>query len=330
MTAAHCAAVFSCTDLGSMRRLSRMSESPRTVIVAVLVNLAIAAAKYAASIATGSAAMAAEAIHSTVDAGNSALLLLGLHRSAKPADERHPFGYGREIYFWSLVVAVVIFGAGGVAAILEGVSRYSEPHELQNIAWNYAVLGIALVFESVSWMVAYRAIRNEYPAISPIAAARRSKDPSLFVVLFEDTAAILGLLIALLVGTVAATLFPAAHLDAIASLLIGVLLIATAVFLMNKTRSLLVGESGDEEVVNGIRTLLLADPRVAAVPRMLTAQMSPGYVLLNLDLRFHQSVLDMDLPEAIQDVETAIRTQYPTVKEVFIEVQAFYSKLGSD
>lgn len=266
--------------------------------------------------------MTAEAIHSTVDAGNSALLLLGLHRSNKPPDERHPFGYGREIYFWSLVVAVVIFGAGGVAAIMEGVSRYSEPHELQNIAWSYAVLGVALVFESISWTVAYRAIRNEYPGISPFAAARRSKDPGLFVVLFEDTAAILGLLIALVIGTFAATLFPSAHLDAIASLLIGVLLIVTAVFLMDKTRSLLVGEAGDAEIVDGIRALLVADPRVAAVHRLLTAQMAPGYLLLNLDLRFEHNLVGVDLPDAIQDVEKTIRTEFPIVKEVFIEVQA--------
>ena len=298
-----------------------MEESPRTVIVAVLVNLAIAIAKYAASFFTGSAAMTAEAIHSTVDAGNSALLLLGLHRSAKPADERHPFGYGREIYFWSLVVAVVIFGAGGVAAILEGINRYSEPYALHNIIWNYAVLGIALIFESVSWLVAYRAIRNEYPGISPFAAARRSKDPSLFVVLFEDTAAIIGLLLALIIGTFAATLFPSAHLDAIASLLIGALLIVTAVFLMNRTRSLLIGESGDEEVVDGIRALLVADARVASIHRILTSQMSPGYLLLNLDLRFERSVISSDMPEAIQEVEQLIRRQFPVVQEVFIEVQ---------
>src|SRR5215469_4235522 len=250
-----------------------MSESPRTVITAVLVNVAIAVAKFVASIFTGSAAMTAEAIHSTVDAGNSALLLVGLHRSAKPADERHPFGYGREIYFWSLVVAVVIFGAGGVAAIAEGVSRFSEPYVLQNTVWSYGVLGFALLFESISWVVAYRAIRRENPKMSPFGAARRSKDPSLFVVLFEDTAAIVGLFIALVIGTFFATLFPSMHLDAIASVLIGVLLIAVALFLMNRTRSLLVGESGDAETIDGIRTLLASHPRVASVHRILSAQL---------------------------------------------------------
>jgi cation diffusion facilitator family transporter len=298
-----------------------MHESTRTVVVAILVNLAIAAAKYFAAFMTGSAAMTAEAIHSTVDACNSALLLLGIRRSAKPADARHPFGYGREIYFWSLVVAVVIFGAGGVAAIAEGLSRLSEPHALENIGWSYAVLAIALAFESISWIVAYRAISRENPGITPFAAARRSKDPSLFVVLFEDTAAITGLIIAL-AGTIGATLFPAAHLDAIASLLIGALLILTALFLMDRTRSLLVGESGDDEVVEGIRKVLEADPRVAPVHRILTSQLSPGYVLLNLDLRFHRDVLSLDMPGAIQDVEREIRRRFPVVQEVFIEVQA--------
>jgi cation diffusion facilitator family transporter len=300
-----------------------MSESPRTVIVAILVNVAIAVAKFVASILTGSAAMTAEAIHSTVDAGNSALLLVGLRRSTKAADERHPFGYGREIYFWSLVVAVVIFGAGGAAAIGEGIGRFSEPQDLRNVAVNYAVLGIALVFETVSWLVAYRGIRNEYPSLSPFAAARRSKDPSLFVVLFEDTAAIIGLLIALVVGTVLATFFPALHLDAIASLLIGILLIVTALFLMNRTRSLLVGESGDEEILAGIRASLTADPRVASVRRILSAQQSPGNLLLNLDLRFDGSLAGKDLPAAIAEIEMAIRNRFPVVKEVFIEAQAF-------
>ena len=246
-----------------------------------------------------------------------------MNRSAKPAtDELHPFGYGREIYFWSLVVAVVIFGAGGVAAIAEGLQRFFEPHELQKIVWNYIILGFALVLESVSWSVAYRAIRNEYPQISPFAAVRRSKNPSLFVVFFEDTAAIIGLLIALVIGTFAATLFPAGRLDAIASLLIGVLLIVTAVFLMDRTRSLLVGESGDDEIVTGIRALLIADPRVASVQRILTSQLSPENLLVNLDLRFDRGFVGLDVPEAIQDVEGAIRRAFPSVKEVFIEAQA--------
>ncbi len=299
-----------------------MHESRRTVVVAILVNLAIAVAKYVASAFTGSAAMTAEAIHSTVDAGNSALLLIGAHRSNKPADENHPFGYGREIYFWSLVVAVVIFGAGGVAAMAEGISRFSEQREIENILWNYGVLGVALVFEAISWAVAYRAIRNEYPGLSPFVAARRSKDPGTFVVLYEDTAAIAGLVIALVVGTWLATLFPSGHLDAIASLLIGLLLIATAVFLMNRTRSLLVGESGDEEIISGIRRLLMEDVRVASVHRILSAQMSPGNLLLNLDLRLDDRVVCNNLPETIQDIDEAIRRQFPIVKEVFIEAQS--------
>ncbi|MGB8521188.1 MAG: cation diffusion facilitator family transporter [Candidatus Tumulicola sp.] len=301
------------------------SESPRTVVVAILVNVAIAVVKVVASFITGSAAMTAEAIHSVVDAGNSALLLIGMHRSAQPANARHPFGYGREIYFWSLVVAVVIFGAGGVAAIAEGVSRFFEPYGLQNIAVNYAVLGIALVFETVSWRVAYRGIRKEYPGISPFSAARRSKDPGLFVVLFEDTAAILGLLIALVIGTILASIFPSYHFDAIASVLIGLLLVTTAVVLMNKTRSLLVGESADEETLEGIRALLKADPRVASVHRILSAQMAPGDLLLNLDLRFDSSLAGGDIAAAIQAVEKTIRNRYPDVKEIFVEAQAFSS-----
>lgn len=299
-----------------------MSESPLTVIVAVLVNFAIAIAKYAVSFFTGSAAMLAEAIHSTVDTGNEALLLLGLHRSQKPADDRHPFGYGQEIYFWSLVVAVVIFGAGGGAAITEGARRLAEPHRVEHAVWNYAVLGIALVFESISWSVAYRAIRNEHPERSMLDAVLRSKDPSRFVVLLEDTAAIAGLLIALVLGTFLAAQFPGAHLDAIASIAIGIVLVVAATFLMSKTRSLLIGESAGKEVVEGIRDLLCRDERIAGVPRILTAQLAPDNVLLNLDVRFKPGVPGSSLPETVDHIESAIQQRFPEIKEIFIEIQA--------
>lgn len=299
-----------------------MEESALTVVVAIFVNLTIALAKYAAGLFTGSAAVLAEAIHSTVDTGNEALLLLGLRRSRKPADERHPFGYGQEIYFWSLVVAIVIFGLGGGAAISEGAWRIVEPHPLENLVWSYAVLGIALAFESVSWTVAYRAVRSEQPELSLTAAVRRSKDPSRFVVLLEDTAAILGLLIALIVGTVLAQQFPHAYLDAIASILIGLLLVATAVFLIAKSRSLLIGESADKETVDGVRALLNADEQIASVERVLTAQLAPEHVLLNLDLRFDSALTSDELPHAIDRIEAAIQERYPEIREIFIEAQA--------
>jgi cation diffusion facilitator family transporter len=299
-----------------------VSESTTTVIVAILVNGAIALAKYIAAFASGSAAMLAEAIHSTVDTGNEALLLLGLKRSQKPADERHPFGYGQEIYFWSLVVAIVIFGLGGGAAISEGVWRLVEPHKLENLLWNYIVLGIALVFEAVSWIVAYRAVLSEQPGVPVTQAVCSSKDPSRFVVLLEDTAAIIGLLIALVVGTVLPPIFPDAHLDAIASILIGVLLVATAVFLISETRGLLIGESADKETVAGIRALLQDDGHVAGVKRILTMHLAPESVLLNLDLQFHNEIAAGDLPAAIERIESAIRERYPEIKEIFIEALA--------
>jgi cation diffusion facilitator family transporter len=299
-----------------------VSESTTTVIVAILVNGAIALAKYIAAFASGSAAMLAEAIHSTVDTGNEALLLLGLKRSQKPADERHPFGYGQEIYFWSLVVAIVIFGLGGGAAISEGVWRLVEPHKLENLLWNYIVLGIALVFEAVSWIVAYRAVLSEQPGVPVTQAVCSSKDPSRFVVLLEDTAAIIGLLIALVVGTILPPIFPDAHLDAIASILIGVLLVATAVFLISETRGLLIGESADKETVAGIRALLQDDGHVAGVKRILTMHLAPESVLLNLDLQFHNEIAAGDLPAAIERIESAIRERYPEIKEIFIEALA--------
>lgn len=303
-----------------------MSESSTTVVVAILVNAAIALAKYAAALMSGSAAMLAEAIHSTVDTGNEALLLLGIKRSQKPADERHPFGYGQEIYFWSLVVAIVIFGLGGGAAISEGVWRLVEPHKLENLLWNYIVLSVALAFEAVSWLVAYRAVRNEQPGVPILQAVRSSKDPSRFVVLLEDTAAILGLLIALVAGTILPPLFPDAHLDSVASILIGLLLVATAVFLISETRGLLIGESADRATVDGIRALLEGDDRVAAVKRILTMHLAPENVLLNLDLQFNNEIAAGDLPAAIERIETAIRVRYPEIKEIFVEAQALIAQ----
>lgn len=303
-----------------------MSESSTTVVVAIVVNAAIALAKYAAALMSGSAAMLAEAIHSTVDTGNEALLLLGIKRSQKPADERHPFGYGQEIYFWSLVVAIVIFGLGGGAAISEGVWRLVEPHKLENLLWNYIVLGVALAFEAVSWLVAYRAVRNEQPGVPIMQAVRSSKDPSRFVVLVEDTAAILGLLIALVAGTMLPPVFPDAHLDSVASILIGLLLVATAVFLISETRGLLIGESAGKATVDGIRALLEDDGHVAAVKRILTMHLAPENVLLNLDLQFNNEIAAGDLPAAIERIESAIRARYPEIKEIFVEAQALIAQ----
>jgi divalent metal cation (Fe/Co/Zn/Cd) transporter len=165
-------------------------------------------------------------------------------------------------------------------------------------------------------------VQNEYPHLPIASALLRSKDPGRFVILLEDTAAIIGLLIALVIGTFLAVLFPDAHLDAIASILIGALLVVTAIFLMSKTRSLLIGESADEELVDGIRELLCADERIDGVQRILTTQLAPDNVLLNLELRFRPGVVDGELPQAIDRVESAIRERFPELKEIFIEVKA--------
>lgn len=299
-----------------------MSESSKTVAVAITVNAVIALAKYVAGFASGSAAMIAEAIHSTVDTGNEALLFLGLKRSQRPPDEMHPFGHGQEIYFWSLVVAIVIFGLGGGAAIIEGIWRFTQPREISNVLWDYIVLAAALAFESVSWTVAYRALRRERPGLPLLKAVRSSKDPSRFVVLLEDSAAILGVLIALILGTFLATEFPHAHLDAAASILIGLLLAAAAIFLIAETRGLLIGEAADKDTVEGIRSLLDANPDVRGVKRILTMQLAPESVLLNLDLHFKKEIAGSELPAIVDSIESAIRSHYPEITEIFIEAGA--------
>jgi cation diffusion facilitator family transporter len=297
-----------------------VSESSKTVAVAITVNAAIALSKYVAGFASGSAAMIAEAIHSTVDTGNEALLFLGLKRSQRPPDEVHPFGHGQELYFWSLVVAIVIFGLGGGAAIIEGVWRFTQPREISNVLWNYVVLAIALAFEMVSWIVAYRALGSERPGLPLLRAVRSSKDPSRFVVLLEDSAAIAGVLIALIIGTFLASLFPRAHFDAIASILIGLLLAAAAVFLIAETRGLLIGEAADKETVEGIRAMLHANPDVLGINRILTMQLAPESVLLNLDLEFKKEIAGSELPAIVQSIDRSIRARYPEIAEVFVRL----------
>ena len=224
------------------------AESKKAVVAAIIGNLAIAVIKFIAGGITGSSAMISEGIHSVVDTGNGGLLFYGLNRGARPADEHHPFGHGMEIYFWSLIVAVSIFGIGGGMSIYEGITHIQHPVELEDPTINYIVLALAMVFESISFSVAWRAFRGSRRGRTTLSAIHHGKDPSLFTVLFEDTAALLGLGVAFF-GVLLSHQLNAPVLDGAASIVIGCILVVAALWLAYESRSLLVGEAADPEMV---------------------------------------------------------------------------------
>ncbi|GAC1305697.1 MAG: cation diffusion facilitator family transporter [Vulcanimicrobiaceae bacterium] len=296
-------------------------ESLTTVVVAIAVNLAIALAKGIVAFLSGSAAMTAEAIHSLVDTANEAILLFGIRRSKLPANDRHPFGYGQELYFWTLVVAVCIFGIGGGMTIFEGIERTISPHRLENPMWSYVVLGTSFALESLSWIVSYRAVMRDGGGLSVLGAIRASKDPTIFTVLLEDSAALVGLAIAF-VGTLLGHVLGNVYIDGIASIAIGAVLCVVAVFLVAESRGLLIGESAKPETIRAIHEIVSADRAVASIERALTVQLGPASVLLTIDLRFRHGLSGAETVAAIGRIERAIRTTLPEVTSIFIEASS--------
>lgn len=298
-------------------------DSPWAVYGALVANAIIAVTKFFAAGVTGSSAMFSEGIHSVVDTGNQALILFGLHRSRRPADARHPFGYGKELYFWSFVVAIILFSLGGGFSLYEGIRNLQHPEPVQSPGWSYAVLAIAFVVEAAAWIIAYRALRKaEGAEISLLSAVRQSKNPAIFTVLAEDTAAMLGLIAAFL-GVWLAQVTGNPVYDAWASIAIGVILSGVAVFLASESKGLLVGEAVRPEVSSRIRELVEADADVVRVGDLLTLHFGPRQVLLNIDISFDRGLASDKLLAAIDRVESAIRTEHPEINRVFIEVETF-------
>ncbi len=297
------------------------SESRTAVIAAIAGNLAIATTKFIAAAITGSSAMLSEAIHSLVDTGNGGLLLLGARFSRKPPDETHPFGYSTEIYFWSLVVAILIFALGGGMSVYEGVTHLTKPHHIENPLWNYAVLGVAIIFESASFFFAFKAFRAEKGKQSVVQTIRASKDPTTFTVLFEDTAALLGLLVAL-AGVFLAEQFHEPHFDGVASIVIGLILGVVAVVLAYESRSLLIGEGVSPEIMLRIREIVNSDPAVSEIKQFLTLHFGPADVLLTMNLRFQREFTASEVAEVIARLEDKIRGQFPEINHIFIETES--------
>jgi cation diffusion facilitator family transporter len=292
----------------------------KTVIYAALAgNLAIAVTKFGAALYTGSSAMLTEAIHSLVDTGNQGLLLYGLKRAARPPDEHHPFGHGLELYFWSFVVALLIFALGGAVSIYEGVHKMRHPEPMTSAWVNFAVLGASMVFEGLSFAVAYREFRTRYAHLSLWTGIERSKDPSAFAVLLEDGAALAGLAVAL-VGVALSVWFDMPAADGAASIAIGGLLVLTALVLARETRSLLTGESTSPRVLAAARAVLDADPRVTRVETLSSLHLGPSQVLLAITLDLQRSLTVDQVRATAEDLRKRIAASQPIIAHVFFRL----------
>ena len=297
-------------------------SSSRAIIAALIGNSLIAISKFFAASYTGSSAMFSEGVHSLVDSGNQLLLLYGVKRSKKPADSNHPFGYGKELYFWSFVVAILIFGLGAGICFYEGIHKISSPQPVTNPIINYAVLGLAIIIEGWTCWVAATEFKKSKGDLGWVKAIRRSKDPALFTVLFEDTAALLGLLVALIALTLSEYLnLPV--LDAIASLVISFILTVTASLLAYECKGLLTGEGASVHVIKGINQIIDDSLGIKHVNEVLTLHLGPEDVLLNVSLDFEDNLSSGDVEVAISTLETRIKEMFPEIRRVFIEAQGW-------
>ena len=302
--------------------MSGVLTSRHVVYAALAGNLLVAATKAVAAVWTGSSSMMSEALHSVVDSLNEVLLLYGQHRAARRPDPEHPLGHGRELYFWSFIVALLIFAIGSGVSLFQGIAQLREPRPLESPWVNYIVLAFALVFEGASWAISLKQFRSTTARgrLTFYEAFRRSKDPPSFMVLFEDSAALLGILIAA-GGTFAATHFGKPEYDGIASLLIGLVLGAIAMLLARESKSLLIGESAGTELTRSVTELAARNPAVRRVNGMLTAQLAPDQIVVAMSLEFADDLRVPELEERVIEIETSIRNQHSEVTALFIKPQ---------
>ena len=306
-----------------------MSGSSKKAIYAALAgNSLIAVTKFGAAAYTGSAAMLSEGIHSLVDTGNQILLLFGIKQATKPADSEFPFGHGKEIYFWCFIVAMLIFALGGTASIYQGVQHLSATEPISNILVNYVVLGFALVFELAALWVAFKEFDKSRGDKSIVAAVKDGKDPTLFVVVFEDTAATLGLFIAVL-GLVMYQVTGNMIFDSIASIAIGVVLIVTAFWLAVESKGLLIGESASLEVRDAIEQIFNQEKRIIVINEVATLHMGPDFIVVTASVDFIDDLSSADLEAAVTELSGKIKAADVRIKRVFIEAERHGDHLAS-
>lgn len=302
-------------------------SSTKAVYGALLANIAIAALKFVVAMITGSSAMWSEGIHSSVDTGNQILMLIGLRRSRRPPDRGHPFGHGKELYFWNLLVAVLIFGVGGGVSAYEGILHILHPVSIQTPQWNYLVLSFAFLFEGISLSIALRAFTSMHGHGNLLNNIIASKDPTAYTVIAEDTAALGGVILAAL-GIFLSDRFHLPVFDGVASVLIGLLLAAVATFLIREGRGLIVGESVDWRTANEIMRLAREDPLVESVSRPLTMYLGPQEALLTLDVQFRGNASANEVAEAIEKMKARLHRRFPDLKRIYVEAESHPSAVS--
>jgi cation diffusion facilitator family transporter len=294
--------------------------SKRVIYAALAGNLAIALTKFAAAFFTGSSAMLSEGVHSLVDTGNGGLLLYGMHRAARPADRTHPLGYGRELYFWSFIVALLVFALGAGVSFYEGVIHIMAPEPVANAKVNYIVLGLSFLFEGSSWWVALKEFRQQKGKQGWLQAVQSSKDPSVYTVLFEDSAALLGLIVAF-VGILAAELLAMPELDGAASIGIALILGATAIFLARESKGLLIGEPASPEVQRHVLAIVQQDPAVQRANGVLTVHMGPAEIVAGLSIEFEDHLTVPEIEACVERIEARLKTEMPQITRLFVKPQ---------
>ena len=296
---------------------SKQGGSNIVVIAALLANLGIAVAKFIAASITGSSSMLTEGFHSVVDSLNQVLLLYGQHRGRRPPSEAHPFGHGRELYFWSFVVAILIFGVGAGVSIYEGWEHWKHPEPLRDPLVNYIVLAVALALEGGSWFVAVREFAAANRGRGWWEAVRRSKDPSGFIVLFEDSAALTGLLVAA-IGVWLSHAWADPRIDGVASIIIGFILAVVAALLAREAKSLLIGEAADPVVVARVREIVEGRPEITAVNHVRTLHTAPESIFVAISADFHDTLTLGEAETLIEEIETALKDAVPALSSIYI------------
>ena len=296
-------------------------ESRIAVYGAIVGNVSIAVTKFVGAAMTGSSAMLSEGIHSVVDSGNGLLLLFGMNRASAPADAEHPFGHGKELYFWSLIVAVLIFGAGGGVSAYEGILHMLHPNPVSDPTLNYVVLGFAAVFEGTSLGIALRQFSKEKGDAPFWQALHDSKDPGTYTVIAEDSAALLGIAAAF-IGVFASHQLDLPVLDGAASVVIGLLLMGVATLLIREARGLLIGEGVSRETLASIRSIVDGEAGVNQSSKPLTMYFGPDDVLLALDVQFDPALSSGQIAECVRNLEHKIRERHSFIKRIYVEARA--------
>jgi cation diffusion facilitator family transporter len=295
-------------------------SSRHAIFAALAGNLLVAATKGVAAAWTGSSSMLSEAVHSVVDTGNEVLLLYGMRQARARADSEHPLGYGRELYFWSFIVALLIFALGAGVSVIQGIAQIRAPEPIHDPLVNYVVLGLAFLFEGGSWWVSLRQFNAAKGTAGFVEAFRRSKDPPSFMVLFEDSAALIGILIAA-AGTFASSSLNAPAYDGVASIAIGLVLAATAVLLARESKSLLIGEQADHKLNESLLRMAARQTGVVQANGVMTVQLAPDQVVVNLSLEFADEMRAPDIERAVVAIENSVCAAHPEVVAVFVKPQ---------